>query len=189
MSGSKVGRMMRQVSTSAKKLIVPFGKIASGTHLKVHIKNVADSEAREIRVITPYGVSSCPIPELFAQIIFNDHINNTCPGIWNDKAPEAKPGEIILYNKENKVQVKLSEDNGYKVWNEKGSIEVKPDGTIVITNGAGTVTIASNGAITIRNDSASVSMNPGGAVTINATTFTVNASGAVNINGSSIDLN
>lgn len=189
MAGSKMGRMMRQVQQSAKKLIVPFGKIASGTYLKVNIKNVADSEAREIRVIAPYGISSCPIPDLFAQIIMNDHINNTCPGIWNDKAPEAKPGEIILYNKENKVQVKLSEDNGYKVWNEKGSIEVKPDGTIVITNGAGTVTIASNGAITIQNNGSTISMAPGGAVTINATSFTVNSSGAVKINGSMIDFN
>ena len=155
MSGSKMGRMMRQVHSTVQKLIVPFGRIATSTYLRANIKNVADSEAREIRVITPFGVSSCPLPELFAQIIFNDHINNTCPGIWNDKAPEAKPGETILYNKDNKVQIKLSKENSLKMWNQVGSIEIKADGTILM----------------------------------NCSTFTVNSSGAVKINGSTIDLN
>lgn len=180
MSGSRAGRMMRQVTTSAKKLIVPFGKIASGNHLKVNIKNVADSEARELRLITPYGVSSAPLPDLFAQIIFNDHVNNTCNGIWNEKAPEAKPGEIILYSKDNNAQVKLAED-----------------GTITIFNKMGKVTVAPNGAIKIENSASSIALSPGGAVdiagsavTINsAGAFTVNAGGAVDINGSSIDLN
>lgn len=172
MSGSKMGRMMRQVRSTAQKLIVPFGRIATSTYLRANIKNVADSEAREIRVITPFGVSSCPLPELFAQIIFNDHINNTCPGIWNDKAPEAKPGETILYNKDNKVQIKLSKENSLKMWNQVGSIEIKADGTIIIKNGGGTITMSS-----------------GGAISMNCSTFTVNSSGAVKINGSTIDLN
>lgn len=170
---------MRQVTTSAKKLIVPFGKIASGTHLKVNIKNVADSEAREIRLITPYGVSSAPLPDQFAQIIFNDHINNTCPGIWNEKAPEAKPGEIILYSKDNIAQVKLAEDGTITIFNKIGKFTLAPNGAIKIENAASSVALSPGGAVSIT----------GGAVTINSETFTVNSGGAVKINGSSIDLN
>lgn len=179
MPGPKVGRMVRQVDVAAKKAMVAFGRIASGTHLKINIKNVADSEAREIRVITPYGVSSAPLPELFAQILFNDHINNTCPGIWNDKAPEAKPGEIILYNKDNVAQVKLLVDGTITMVNKNGSITLKPNGVIEIKNAAASAVFSAGGAVSIT----------GGAITINGSTFTVNSSGAVHINGSSIDLN
>lgn len=213
MSGSRMGRMAKQVSVSAKKFIVPFGKIASGDGLKVHIKNVADSEAREIRVIGPFGVSSCPLPDTFAQIIFNDHINNTCPGIYDDKKPKAKPGEVILYNKENKAQVKLAEDNDIKAWNDKVSLELKPDGTIVMKNDGGSVSISTDGSITFKNSNATITASSGGTITminggssislssgggvnirgsaINITgdSFTVNSSGAVNINGSAINLN
>lgn len=129
--GSKnfMGRSAAQATTSAKGKIVPFGRIASGNYLKIHIKNVADSEAREIRVLTPYGFVSGPMPDLFAQIIMNDHINNTCPGIWNEKAPEAKPGEVILYNK-GKCQIKLGEDDSIKITNGAATIELTSAGVI-----------------------------------------------------------
>lgn len=111
---------------------VPFGRIASGNYLKVHVKNVADSEARELRLLSPYGLSSGPLPDLFAQIIFNDHVNNVVAGIWNDKAPEAKPGETILYNK-GKCRIKLGEDD-----------------SITITNGAASITLTADGAINLK---------------------------------------
>lgn len=127
-----IGKSVAQSTISAKGKIVPFGRIASGNHLKIHVKNVADSEAREIRVLTPYGFVSGPMPDLFAQIIMNDHINNTCPGIWNEKAPEAKPGEVILYNK-GKCQIKLDENDN-----------------IIITNGAASITLNSSGTIDVK---------------------------------------
>lgn len=129
--GSKnfAARSMASARQSLTGKHVPFGRIASGNYLKVHVKNVADSEARELRLLTPYGLSSGPLPDLFAQIIFNDHINNVVAGIWNDKAPEAKPGETILYNK-GKCRLKLGEDDTITLTNGAASITLAPDGTI-----------------------------------------------------------
>lgn len=127
-----LGSMISGTAVSSRRVKVPFGKIASGTHLKLNIKNVAGSEARDIKNIGPYGVVSCPTPEMFAQIIFNDNVNNTCPGVWNDKAPEAKPGELILYSKDNVAQIKLDATGCITLACGASSIKLSPDGTINI---------------------------------------------------------
>lgn len=130
---NNLSSMISKTAVSSRRAKVPFGKIASGTHLKLNIKNVAGSEARDIRNISPYGISSCPMPDIFAQIIFNDNANNTCPGVWNDKAPEAKPGEIIMYSKDNIAQIKLDATGGITLACGATSIKLSPDGTINIT--------------------------------------------------------
>lgn len=127
-----VARSAARANQSVNWKHIPFGRIASGTYLRVHVKNVADSEARELRLTAPYGISSCPLPDLFAQIVFNDHINNTCVGIWNDKAPEAKVGEIIIYNK-GKCRIKLLEDDTLELTNGAATIKMAPSGNIDIT--------------------------------------------------------
>lgn len=98
MSGPKMGKMLSQASNAIKRFVIPFGRVASGTSTKLNIQNTANGEVREVKVVAPYGVSSCPPSGLFAQMIINDDVNNTCVGVHNPKAPEAKPGEIVLYS-------------------------------------------------------------------------------------------
>lgn len=98
MSGPKIGKMLGQANNVIKRFVIPFGRVASGTSTKLNIQNTANGEVREVKVVAPYGVSSCPPSGLFAQMIINDDVNNTCVGVHNPKAPEAKPGEIVLYS-------------------------------------------------------------------------------------------
>lgn len=98
MPGPKMGKMISQANNAIKRLVIPFGRVASGTSTKLNIQNTANGEVREVKVVAPYGVSSCPPSGLFAQMIINDDVNNTCVGVHNPKAPEAKPGEIVLYS-------------------------------------------------------------------------------------------
>lgn len=98
MPGPKMGKMLSQANNAIKRFVIPFGRVASGTSTKLNIQNTANGEVREVKVIAPYGVSSCPPSGLFAQMIINDDVNNTCVGVHNPKAPEAKPGEIVLYS-------------------------------------------------------------------------------------------
>lgn len=95
---SRIGKMMNQASNTLKQLVVPFGKVASGTSTKLNIQNTVGCEVRDVKVIAPYGISSCPKSGLFAQMIINDDANNTCVGVHNPSAPVAQPGEIILYS-------------------------------------------------------------------------------------------
>lgn len=98
MPSPKMGKMIGQANNAIKRLVIPFGRVASGTSTKLNIQNTANGEVREVKVVAPYGVSSCPPSGLFAQMIINDDVNNTCVGVHNPKAPEAKPGEIVLYS-------------------------------------------------------------------------------------------
>ena len=98
MPGPKIGKMLSQTNNTIKRLVIPFGRVASGTNTKLNIQNTANGEVREVKVVAPYGVSSCPPSGLFAQMIINDDINNTCVGVHDPKAPTAKSGEIVLYS-------------------------------------------------------------------------------------------
>lgn len=98
MPGPKMGKMLSQANNAIKRFVIPFGRVASGTSTKLNIQNTANGEVREVKVVAPYGVSSCPPSGLFAQMIINDDVNNTCVGVHNPKAPEAKPGEVVIYS-------------------------------------------------------------------------------------------
>lgn len=98
MPGPKMGKMLSKANNAIKRFVIPFGRVASGTSTKLNIQNTANGEVREVKVIAPYGVSSCPPSGLFAQMVINDDVNNTCVGVHNPKAPEAKPGEVIIYS-------------------------------------------------------------------------------------------
>lgn len=96
--GSMLGRAMSQTSNQIKKMVVNFGRIASGNHLQVNIQNTVDGEIRGLKTIAPYGISSCPLSGMFAQMMINGDTNSVFLGVHNPKAPIAKPGEIILYS-------------------------------------------------------------------------------------------
>ena len=98
MPGPKMGKMLSQANNVIKRFVIPFGRVASGTSTKLNIQNTANGEVREVKVVAPYGISSCPPSGLFAQMIINDDVNNTCVGVHNPKAPDAKPGEVIIYS-------------------------------------------------------------------------------------------
>lgn len=98
MASPRIGGMLSNINNKVKKLIIPFGRVASGNSTKLNIQNAVGSEVREVKVISPYGISSCPPSGLFAQMIINDNVNNTCVGVHNPQAPQANAGEIILYS-------------------------------------------------------------------------------------------
>lgn len=98
MPGPKMGKMLSQANNAIKRFVIPFGRVASGTSTKLNIQNTANGEVREVKVVAPYGVSYCPPSGMFAQMVINDDVNNTCVGVHNPDAPKAKPGEIILYS-------------------------------------------------------------------------------------------
>lgn len=60
MPGPKMGKMLSQANNMIKRFVIPFGRVASGTSTKLNIQNTANGEVREVKVIAPYGVSSCP---------------------------------------------------------------------------------------------------------------------------------
>lgn len=105
--GSYMGKMMSQASNSLKKIVIQFGRIASGTNSLVNVQNTVDGEIRGLKMIAPYGISSCPTTGLFAQMIVNGDTNNVCVGVHNPKAPAAAPGEIVLYSS-GSAHIKLS---------------------------------------------------------------------------------
>lgn len=95
---SKIGQMIKSTRDISKRIVIPFGRIASGSNTKVNVQNTVNGEVRDLKVITPYGVSSCPINGLFAQMIVNDDVNSVCVGTHDPSAPKANAGEIILYS-------------------------------------------------------------------------------------------
>jgi phage gp45-like len=96
--GLKTPKMMKQAQNTLKQVSIAFGRISSGNSSTVNIQNTADGDIRDLRIITPYGISSCPTTGLFAQMIINDNTNNVCVGVHDPKAPVARAGEIILYS-------------------------------------------------------------------------------------------
>lgn len=106
---SRIGKMMSQANNSLKRLVVPFGRVASGSGTMINVQNTVDSEVRELMVVSPYGVSSCPPSGLFAQMIVNGDTNNTCVGVHNPNAPQVKSGEVILYSSGD-AYIKLDSD-------------------------------------------------------------------------------
>ena len=114
MPGPKMGKMFSQANNAIKRFVIPFGRVASGTSTKLNVQNTANGEVRDVKAVAPYGVSSCPPSGLFAQMIINDDVNNTCVGVHNPKAPEAKPGEIVLYSSGG-AYIKLSADGSVTI--------------------------------------------------------------------------
>lgn len=106
----KTAKMIKQAQNTIKQVTLAFGKISSGTNSAVNIQNTVDGDIRDLRIITPFGISSCSPTGLFAQMIVNDNINNVCIGVHDPKAPIAKSGEIIIYNGAGNAYIKLGAD-------------------------------------------------------------------------------
>ena len=109
MMASKIGQIIKTTKDISKRIVIPFGRIASGSNTKVNIQNAVNGEVRELKVITPYGISSCPINGLFAQMIINDDVNSVCVGTHDPSAPKVNAGEIMLYSSGG-AYIKLSAD-------------------------------------------------------------------------------
>jgi len=124
--------MMQQVKSSVRMASIPFGRISSSNNTTVNIQNTIDGEIRDLKVVAPYGIASCPVDGLFAQMIINGNDNNVCVGVNNQAAPPTKSGETVLYSSGG-ATVKLGIDGSIAIGNMSGaSVGIDKDGNISI---------------------------------------------------------
>ncbi len=126
----KTSRMIKTVSNTIKKISILYGKISSGNSSTVNIQNTINSEIRDLRLITSYGIASCPTDGLFAQMLINDNNNNVCIGVHNPNAPIAQSGEIIIYSSHQGSYIKIDKDGNITIKGVNVSIEASNDVTI-----------------------------------------------------------
>jgi hypothetical protein len=68
--------------------------VGSGT---ANVQSSTVNESRDMRVVAPQGISSCPSSGVGAQTIINDD-GEVMIGVNDPNRPIARPGEIIIYS-------------------------------------------------------------------------------------------
>lgn len=78
---------------------------------EVFVKTSKEDEIRDIRIISPYGLQSLPLPGSDAQIIFNNSSKKaSLIGIVNNAPIEIDIGETILFNSKADTYIHLKND-------------------------------------------------------------------------------
>lgn len=79
----------------------------------INVRSGADSEFRDVKTMSPYGISSLAVEGMMIQVMINDG-NITIVGVYDPSKPDVAPGETIIYSKYGQ------------------RIELKADGNIVL---------------------------------------------------------
>lgn len=70
----------------------------SGDGKTVNGQNTNESEARDLYIALPYGISSSGLDGIRMQIITNDNQNNVAVGVIDNNRPAVRSGCIIIYD-------------------------------------------------------------------------------------------
>lgn len=154
-SMNKMSTGNKGISTSS--LFGTISSILTGGKL-ANIKSTSESEVRDVSVMLPYGIASFGFKGMKAHALqTGKHISII--GLYDNKRPKTKKGELILYTRDG-TQIKFDNEGNIII---KCDNEVKIDGDIniegnIITNGdiniKGNVSI--NGGCTVNGKNVSL---------------------------------
>lgn len=91
---SNINREMRNMYNTFVGVISSVS--GNGKTINAEVNN--SSEMRDMKMMTPYGISSSPVDGVLAQIVINNNQHNSVVGIYDDNKPDVVPGEVIIYN-------------------------------------------------------------------------------------------
>lgn len=123
----KTSRIIKSVNNAARKIPILHGIISSGNSKQVNIQNNVDSEIRDLKIVAPYGITSCPPDGLFAQMIINDSVtdnNNVCVGVHDPSAPSAETGEIVIYSSHSDTYIRIKKDGTITIKASRVDIDI-----------------------------------------------------------------
>ena len=100
MSANKLINIIKKSESSFQTILNTFSKISSisGDGKTLNAQNSIDGEIRDIKTLSPYGISSSGVDGIDVQVIVNDNDNNMAVGVFDKNKPPVKPGEIIIYS-------------------------------------------------------------------------------------------
>lgn len=92
--------IVRQAENGFRQIFNSIGKVSSvsGDGKLINAQTYQDGEARESRIVLPYGISSSALDGQLTQVIYNDD-STIVVGIIDKSRPSVAPGEIIIYSK------------------------------------------------------------------------------------------
>lgn len=171
-----VAQSMRNAGNAVKNKVINFGRVSSSDGKTVNVQTTYDNEARSLKNVLPYGIASCPIHGLFAQIMMNDRTNNTFLGVYDPESPELNPGEVAMYNSTGSY-IKIDKD---------GTINADGD-NISISSGQNELSISNDG-IQLKSGQFSVSISSGGILLTSGSASIIIDGGTISIGGNIINI-
>lgn len=137
--------MIKHISDSTNRLqklrpstidgISSVSDIDNTINTETHIK----SELRDVRIVSPYGISSRPVGNIKVQVIRNGGID-TAVGVIDPKKPDAPIGGSVLYDSAGNV-VKL-DNKQIVIRHISGTNITITGGSIVLSDGSNSVSLA-----------------------------------------------